>query len=72
MSVIHYKIGGSVVTPGFGGVLHGELWALLGHKVNCWVCQGMQWMLSGEEAPGLRRELMLSFLGRSFPEKGEV
>ena len=40
MSAIRYKIGGSVVTLGFGGLLHGELGALLGHKGNWRVCQG--------------------------------
>ena len=41
VTTTHYKIGGSVVTPRFGGLLHRELEALHGHKgYGRWVLSG--------------------------------
>ena len=39
MTATPYKISGSVMTPGFGDPLYGELEALHGHKGYGQVCQ---------------------------------
>ena len=81
-----YKIGGSVVTPRFGGLLHGELVSLHMHRgyrrvcpwtmvgvVGCgygWVCLRRRWLVSSGEEVPGSPRELMLSFGRKLPWEG--